>query len=256
MKAGQARARAKKQFERFYGGERAALWAELPSFDRKKQKSIIAENIKVEHAMGFADKGQPGKAVQRIISPGLTPDTPAVEEKLMSKFPTIISGIRTRSIAPQSCAVDATPLREAGSFPQGAAAGPTGARPQFIIDMVGEGGDEGLLVGVVVTFIHFFVDEPIPTYIRQCCAGGALVGIGRGGKPLDQDAKHIVCGEWWRRLAANVALSYESVDLQGRLKPHQLAMSSKGNAYVIIHTNRQWLSRNSANAPLVFSKRE
>ena len=36
--------------------------------------------------------------------------------------------------------------------------------------------------------------------------GGRLVGMGKDGKPLDEDARPLVVGEVWRRLAAKVTV--------------------------------------------------
>ncbi len=65
-----------------------------------------------------------------------------------------------------------------------------------------------------------------------------VVGIGKDDKPLDEDARPIVVGEFWRRVAGKVVLL---VSLTGWLKPHQVAVGVKAWAEVIVHSLRRTL---------------
>ena len=67
---------------------------------------------------------------------------------------------------------------------------------------------------------HFpFLEGRVPKFLRQWYAGGTLIGIGKDDKPLDEDARPIVIGEFWRRLAGKLSLASESEGLRGWLKP-------------------------------------
>ncbi len=84
----------------------------------------------------------------------------------------------------------------------------------------------------------------------------ALVGIGKDDdKPLDEDARPIVIGEFWRRLAGKLALASESDGLRGWLKPSQVSVGVKSGAEVIVHFLRQWWERNQDNTNFVVKKR-
>ena len=59
-----------------------------------------------------------------------------------------------------------------------------------------------------------FVEGHVPNSLRQCHAGGTLIGTGKDHKPLDEDAWSIVMGVFWSRLAAKLTLVSESDGLR------------------------------------------
>ena len=67
-----------------------------------------------------------------------------------------------------------------------------------------------------------------------------MVGIGKDDKPLDEDARPIVVGEFWRRVAGKLALAADKDTLTGWLKPRQVALGVKAGSEVIVHSLRQW----------------
>ena len=84
-------------------------------------------------------------------------------------------------------------------------AGPSGLRPQFIKELVGENGEDPC-VQAMFEVTMLFVEGRVPKYLSQWYAGGTLVGIGKDDKPLDEDARPIVVGEFWRRGSGRVVL--------------------------------------------------
>ena len=96
-------------------------------------------------------------------------------------------------------------VKQVQSFDASAGAGPTGLRPQFIKELVGEDGDDPRVQATFQLSV-LFVEGRVPRFLRQWYAGGTLVGIGKDDKPLDEDARPIVVGEFWRRVAGKVAL--------------------------------------------------
>ena len=93
-------------------------------------------------------------------------------------------------------------------------------------------------------------------FLRQWYAGGGLVGIGKDDKPLDEDARPIVVGEFWRRVAGKLALAGEKDTLTGWLKPAQVALGVKAGSEVIVHSLRQWWERNQDNERFVLLKKD
>ena len=88
-----------------------------------------------------------------------------------------------------------------------------------------------------------------------------MVGIGKDDKPLSEDARPLVVGETWRRLAAKVALRGEKLqdpetDLAGFLQPNQCAIGVKAGAEIIIHTLRQWCERHKNNTEMAALKKD
>eukprot|EP00973_Karenia_brevis_P066135 9194021-Karenia_brevis.AAC.1 len=66
--------------------------------------------------------------------------------------------------------------------------------------MVGEDGDDPC-VDAMYRVSMLFVEGKVPRFLRRWYGGGGLVGIGKDDKPIDEDARPIVVGEAWRRIA-------------------------------------------------------
>jgi hypothetical protein len=96
----------------------------------------------------------------------------------------------------------------------------------------------------------------VPGHLPPWFAGGSLVGIGKDDEPLDVDARPIVVGEAWRRLAGKVSIIVDKHVLAGWLKPNQVAVGVKAGAEVIIHSLRQWLERNRDHSVKVLLKED
>jgi len=111
-------------------------------------------------------------------------------------------------------------------------------------------------VGVMVAFAQLFVDGSVPRYLRQWYGGGTLVGIGKDDKPLDEDARPIVCGEAWKRVACKVAFLDGKKELAEELKPHQVAVGMPGGAETCLHALRQWVHRCQGDGKSVLLKRD
>ena len=73
---------------------------------------------------------------------------------------------------------------------------------------------------------------------------------------MDEDARPIVVGEFWRRVAGKVALLADKVDVIGWLKPSQMAVGVKAGAEVIVHSLRQWFERNRFNTRFVLLEKD
>ena len=92
------------------------------------------------------------------------------------------------------------------SFDADAGAGPSGLRPRFVKELVGETGEDPC-VQAMFEVSMLFVEGRVSRFLRQWHAGGSLVGKGKDDKPLDEDARPIVVGEFWRRVAGKLALA-------------------------------------------------
>eukprot|EP00973_Karenia_brevis_P094663 12423568-Karenia_brevis.AAC.1 len=119
--------------------------------------------------------------------------------------------------------------------------------------MVGEGGDDPC-VGAMHRVAMLFVEGRVPKYLRRWYAGGNLVGIGKDDMPVDEDARPIVVGEAWRRVAGKISLLKDKEELGGWLRPNQVAVGVKAGAEVLVHALRQWWERNRDNPRWVLLK--
>ena len=111
-------------------------------------------------------------------------------------------------------------------FKSGTGPGPTGLRTQFIKEMVGEEGDDPC-VEAIFRVVMLFVEGKAPRYLQKWYGGGTLIGIEKDDLPLDEDARPIVIGESFRRIAGKIALLGDKERLGGWLKPSQVAVGVK-----------------------------
>ena len=73
-------------------------------------------------------------------------------------------------VTPHPMLVDAEPLVDVIRSLAESAAGPSGLRPQFLKEMIGD-DIEDPVVGVFGAFTQLFVDGKAPRYLRQCGMG-------------------------------------------------------------------------------------
>ena len=144
-------------------------------------------------------------------------------------------------------------IKQLREFKSGTGPGPTGLRVQFIKEMVGEEGDDPC-VEAIFRVVMLFVEGKAPRYLQRWYAGGTLVGIEKDDLPLDEDARPIVIGESFRRIAGKIALLGDKERLGGWLKPSQVAVGVKAGSEVMVHSLRQWWERNRDNTSYVLLK--
>ena len=93
---------------------------------------------------------------------------------------------------------------------------------------------------IIPLYRDFLVDGLAPTYLRPWLAGGQLIGIGKVDAagipiPLDQDARPIVMGLTWRKIAFKCTLAMDKARIQERLAPSQLAVGVRCGAEIMVH---------------------
>ena len=122
---------------------------------------------------------------------------------------------------------------------------PSGLRARFLVEFLADTGDDPTaraILGVVL----LFMEASVPKYLQPWLGGGRLVGIGKNDAPLDVDARPLVVGEVWRRIAGKLCLAGDREGLAGWLRPHQLAVGTPAGVEAIVHALRQWWDRNKA----------
>ena len=82
------------------------------------------------------------------------------------------------------------------------------------------------------------------------------MGIGKDDKPVEEDARPIVVGEFWRRVSGKMSLVADEDELSGWLKPGQVAVGVKAGCEVIVHSLRQWFERNQDNTRYILLKKD
>ena len=262
VRPAQAYARAKNRLERWMHGDRECLWREVLQEDgrvRSKRRGGGGINAKAreQRVNKLAALGRASKAMQGLITPGMAADTAAVRSKMAAKFPgRLIPVSIAQGFLPAAAGATLEDfIRMVQTFDSSAGPGPSGLRPQFAKELVGESGDDQCVQGMFEVSM-LFVEGRVPRFLRRWYAGGTLVGIGKDDKPLEEDARPIVVGEFWRRVSGKVSLSADQEDLSGWLKPCQVAVGVKAGGEVIVHSLRQWWERNQDNSRFILLKKD
>ena len=202
--------------------------------------------------MAYAEHGAPGKAVDRLISLGLAPDTPEVKAKMKSKFIDPPSGQATsrRPAAPPATKLSDEEVAKAiRSFQWGAGAGPSACRPDFLRQIIGSKADRPGL-RLVAELCNLLADGQAPRALRPFFGGANGFAFRKEAKAnaageaaAGEDARPVCSGEVWRRVIGKALFRSEESSFKEHLRPHQLAVSVRAGSEVMSHLAREWLQQ-------------
>ena len=207
--------------------------------------------------------GRPGQAANRLVSPGLAEANDIVNQKLLAKFPPNHDDIAPRPMQAQPRAPE-LPLelvfKSLQSFPIGSGPGPDGLRADFLKGVVGQSLDSGLL-HVLREFLQILGDAEVPDMLKPWLAGGSLVGVGKidkSGRPiaLNCDARPIVMGQVFHKLAFKCIFRLDVEGIKIRLLPHQLAMAITGGPEILVHSARDWIAQNKGREDMILLQKD
>ena len=239
-------------------GERAGLWSEACQASTPKPRGARAHPSpdtirahKVLEAERLAGLGRPSQAIHRLQSPGLAHDTPQVKQKLLAKFPPVpphTPAADTLHMPPPPIIPIPLVAKAIRSFSTGTGPGPDGLRADLLKALMGNDEDDGILP-LYRDLVQLLVDGLAPAHLRPWLGGGQLIGIGKVDPqgnpiPLDQDARPIVMGATWRKVAFKCTLALDKQSIRDRLLPTQLAVGVSCGAEVMVHAARHWIHQN------------
>ena len=162
------------RLERWASGERRALWDEACSKIRKRKggkgKSNEDEASRRQAiAIELSRRGMPSKAMQRLIGPGLAKESKEIDKIMRAKFvepPSHQQG-SSRVVPPEANMISEQAVVDAvKSFPRGAGAGPTGMRPDFVKQIVGEGTEEKPGTALLTSLVNLLADGKASSHLR------------------------------------------------------------------------------------------
>ena len=133
---------------------------------RGKKGSGISKAARERRVNKLASQGRASKAMQGLITVGVAADTDKVRGKLGAKFPTRNFDVMLRHIPPPAGAEVEDFVGQVKSFDSTAAPGPSGIRPQFIKELVGEGGDDPCVLAMF-ELVMLFVEGRAPRFLSQ-----------------------------------------------------------------------------------------
>ena len=234
---------------RWAAGERTSLWNEVAGSEKRQRRKAAEQTLEKQAAVNreaviaLARRGLPGKAIQLAASDGLAPDTDRVADIMMSKFVAPPPAQRTSRRAPAPPAnelLDDAMARAVRSFARGVGAGPTGMRPDFLKQIVGEETDRPGLA-ILSGICNLLADGRAPKYLRPFLGGAKGTALFKRAKNGDDDARPACSGEAIRRLVSKALLATEAGTLAEHLLPQQLAAPGVGSGVEAMpHVVRQW----------------
>ena len=250
---------SKTLIHRWAAGERSTLWEEIPNNSKKGSngKNQDRQKILYEDVARLVSLNRAGQALNRLISPGLAANTPAVEAKLKAKFPEAQTNREKFRNAPKQ-SLEIEPelvLKKIKSFAIGKGPGGTGLRAEFLKQLVGSNEDEDS-ISIITSFVQFIADGKVPYGLRPWFSGGILIGGPKIGKSLEEDARPLVMGETWRKLAFKCTLQMDMQSIKQRIGSKQLAVGISSGGEAMIHSSRAWLEDNKDNQEAVLLQRD
>jgi hypothetical protein len=241
--------------ERWTEGERLTLWQDAPRrkdptrADHRRAPDDSREFQKrLDVAARYASLGMPGKAISRLTSEGLAPNTPEVERLMRSKFPAPPAHQATSELPPAPPSDEITEelvIQAVRKFKRGAGAGPSGTRPDFLKQLVerAPGNDIAKVMAMFCTLLaNGEAPDELAPYFGGAC-GYAFTKPSKVEGSSGLDARPVCSGEAWRRVIGGALLSVEGDALVKYLSPHQLAVNIKGGVEVLPHLARDWFAR-------------
>ena len=255
QRRGQTLMFAKSLLIRWRLGERRELWDEAKGRVVASRKDRIGEAQESYREGVHADArrlvslGRAGRALKRLVSPGLATCTETVKNKLLAKFLGNPRGRSHRSALPPTPEIELSILLKAlHSFPVGAGPGPDGLRADFLKGLVGHSLESPLLP-ILQQFLQVLADADVSAALQPWLVGGTLIGIGKIDKegrsiPLIQDARPIVMGHVFRKFVFKCTFRLDTAIIRDRLLPQQVAVGVSGGAEAMVYTTRDWISRN------------
>ena len=238
---------------RWAEGERMIVWEEAlqraggrPEARRSNagEKPEAKFERKRLEVISLAERGLPGKAIQRATSQGMAANTPETETIIRAKFPAapVHQSTTPRALAPPSNELTEEGIAKAiHSFARGVAPGPSGHRPDFYKQIIGELGDRpgcAILTGIS----NLLADGRAPKQLRPYLGGARGVALHKTNKNGGEDARPACSGEAIRRIVGKALLATEIEPLRAHLLPLQLAIGVKAGVEAMPHLARQWLS--------------
>ena len=164
-----------------------------------------------EAVISLARRGLPSQAVKHATSLGLAPDTPATEAIMRSKFiaPPDSQATSRRVPAPEQNELQVEGVVKAIlSFKRGVAPGPSGQRPDFYKQIVGESGARPGAV-LLTGLCNLLASGRAPPELRPYLGGARGTALRKAAKDGSDDARPVCSGEAIRRIIGKAALAIE-----------------------------------------------
>ena len=233
------------RLQRWLNGERAQLWED--STPKKTARTGPPNNRATcrRRALDLVEEDRLGAAAAALNSQGVASNSTATLAALRAKHPR--GPAPPQDAAPQNTGSPTlTPdevLNALISFPKGSAPGPSGLRPQHLLDGV-RGPDQRVALEALADAVNTLAFGRVPHCLAPAIAGASLHAL---QKP-DGDVRPIAVGETLRRLTSKCLCAVTKDEAAAYLRPLQVGVACSLGAEAVIRTIDQY-SRRHADSP-------
>ena len=241
-------AETRQRCQRWLEGQRQELWRGADS-RRGAQWQSSSEDLQArrhERTLELLQEQLLHRATCALTQAPPAPVDSRVVDEMRAKHPEARAGERDRigalrevATAAATKADRATVAKALSSFARGAAAGPSGLRPQHLKEAL-EPGLRDEVLRHLVEVVNLLARGRAPAEVRTWLCGASLVAL---PKPFG-DLRPIAVGETWHRLVSEVLAATIKAEVTDYLEPIQVGVGTRGGAEAVVHVARQWLHRN------------
>jgi len=216
------------------------LWREARKLydGRDTRLSTASRAANIRRAIECAQDARYGKAVAALLSLGTSPVTEEAIKEMMEKHPKAPKPRLPEGPLPEALRFEPEVVRrKVEGFPNGSAAGASGARPQFFKDMLGcpnKATGEAALSALTALTNHM-VAGLAPRELAPFIAGAPLMALNKQGGGL----RPIAIGETIRRLVSKCCCEATTEDCKVIFGPLQVGVATQGGAEASVHAARK-----------------
>ena len=246
----------KERLRRWQAGECGELWQEAK--DAREQQQVRAKKGKskeeksqqdrnVQRAIVLASEGQYSRAIEALTSLGLAQCNEATLAEMKQKHPAPLgpTKIPTTDVSPRT--FSPTEVRKAvESFKRGAAAGPSGLRPEHLQTSIKVSpGNRGEKAATALTkIVNILAKGNLPARVAPYFCGAKL----HAAKKKDNGVRPIAVGDLICRLVAKCFASAIGGKVSALLAPHQLGVAVRNGCEAVTHAVREVVDANPSSS--------
>ena len=193
-----------------------------------------------------------GPAAAALNSAGSAPASAATRQALELKHPQGTpppAEAAPPALTPTASMQPDEVLKALRSFPRGSAAGPSGLRPQHLLDGVRE-RDQRAALEALTDALNTLVAGRVPTALAPALAGASLFALNKD----DGDVRPIAVGETVRRLASKCLCAATKEEAASYLRPLQVGVACPLGAEAAVKVITQYVRRHANSSDKVVLK--
>ena len=236
------------RLSRWEAGERMTLWTDLPV--QRAPRPASTEGLEA-CARTLAAEGCYGKALAALSEASFLQPSPASAEALAKLHPAGTPP-STRAFAEMAVAPNipvATVAKQLRSFPKGSAPGPSGLRPQHLLDALTASSKPAVLEQLAAA-TSLLASGQVPVFLAPYLAGARVFAV----QKKDGGLRPIAVGEVLRRLTGKCLSAVTQQQAKTLIWPLQVGVGAANGAEAAVHTVRNWQQRNACNKDKVTVK--